>query len=76
VDEVSVRPLYAHVAVHNVGSSRVLDKWGFRRDRVQEAKAPAPDDRIEEFILLLNARGQRKRGARRASVDSNALASA
>ena len=55
VDEVSTRPLYAHVAVHNVGSIRVLDKCGFRRDRVQEAKAPAPDDGIEEFIFVLNA---------------------
>jgi RimJ/RimL family protein N-acetyltransferase len=55
VDEVSIRPLYAHVAVHNVGSIRVLEKCGFRRDRVQEAKAPAPDDGIEEFIFVLNA---------------------
>jgi RimJ/RimL family protein N-acetyltransferase len=55
VDEVSTRPLYAHVAAHNVGSIRVLDKCGFRRDRVQEAKAPAPDDGIEEFIFVLNA---------------------
>ena len=55
VNEVSIRPLYAHVAVHNVGSIRVLDKSGFRRDRVQEAKASAPDDGIEEFIFVLNA---------------------
>jgi RimJ/RimL family protein N-acetyltransferase len=55
VDEVSIRPLYAHVAVHNVGSIRVLEKCGFRRDHVQEAKAPAPDDGIEEFIFVLNA---------------------
>ena len=55
VDEVSIRPLYAHVAVHNVGSIRVLDKCGFRRDRVQEAKEPAHDDGIKEFIFVLNA---------------------
>ena len=55
VDEVSTRPLYAHVAAHNVGSIRVLDKCGFRRDRAQEANAPAPDDGIEEFIFVLNA---------------------
>ena len=55
VDEVSIRPLYAHVAVHNVGSIRVLDKCGFRRDRAQEAKASVPpDDGIEEFIFVLN----------------------
>jgi RimJ/RimL family protein N-acetyltransferase len=55
VDELSTRPLYAHVAVHNVGSIRVLEKCGFRRDRVQEAKAPAPDDGVEEFIFVLDA---------------------
>ena len=55
VDEVSIRPLYAHVAVHNVGSIRVLEKCGFRRDRAQEAAAPAPDDGVEEFIFVLNA---------------------
>jgi RimJ/RimL family protein N-acetyltransferase len=55
VDEVSIRPLYAHVAVHNVGSMRVLEKCGFRRDPVQEAKAPVPDDGIEEFIFVLSA---------------------
>jgi len=55
VDEVSIRPLYAHVAVHNVGSIRVLHKCGFRRDRVEEAKASAPDDGIEELIFVLNA---------------------
>jgi len=55
VDELSTRPLYAHVAVHNVGSIRVLEKCGFRRDRVQEAKAPAPDDGVEEFIFVLDS---------------------
>jgi RimJ/RimL family protein N-acetyltransferase len=51
--EVPTRPLYAHVAVHNVGSARVLEKCGFRRDHVLEANAPAPDDGIEEFIFVL-----------------------
>ena len=55
VDEMSIRPLFAHVAVHNVGSIRVLEKCGFRRDRVQEASAPAPDDGIEELIFVLDA---------------------
>jgi RimJ/RimL family protein N-acetyltransferase len=55
VDEMSIRPLYAHVAVHNVGSIRVLEKCGFRRDPGQEAKAPASDDGIQELIFVLNA---------------------
>jgi RimJ/RimL family protein N-acetyltransferase len=53
--EVAARPLYAHVAVHNAGSIRVLEKCAFRRDRVREAKAPAPDDGIEELIFVLDA---------------------
>jgi RimJ/RimL family protein N-acetyltransferase len=55
VDEVSVRPLDAHVAAHNLGSIRVLEKCGFRRDHVQEATAPAPDDGVQEFIYVLDA---------------------
>ena len=55
VDEVAIRPLYAHVVMHNVGSIRVLEKCGFRRDRVEAAKAPAPDDGIVEFVYVLNA---------------------
>jgi len=54
-DAISFRPLYAHVAAHNVGSIRVLRKCGFRRDREQEAKAPAPEDGIEELIFVLSA---------------------
>ena len=54
-DEVSIRPLYAHVVRHNVGSIRVLEKCGFRRDRAEEAKAPPSGDVMEEFIYVLNA---------------------
>lgn len=55
VAEVPIRPLYAHVVAHNAGSIRVLEKCGFRRDRAQEAKAPAPDDGIEELVFVLDA---------------------
>ena len=55
VGEVSTLPLYAHVVEHNVGSIRVLEKCGFRRDRVQEAQAPTPDDGIEELVYVLRA---------------------
>ena len=53
--EVSTRPLHARVAVHNVGSIRVLEKCGFRRDRELEAAEPPPHDGIEEAILVLAA---------------------
>ncbi len=54
-EEVSVRPLYAHVVAHNVGSIRVLEKCGFRHDRAEGAKPPAPDDGIEELTYVLHA---------------------
>lgn len=53
VDEVPIRPLYAHVAEHNVGSIRVLEKCGFRRAREQEAMAPGPDDAVHELVFVL-----------------------
>ena len=55
VRQVTARPLHAHVAVHNAGSIRVLEKCAFRRDREQEASAPTPDDGIEELIFVLDA---------------------
>ena len=55
MDDLSVRPLYAHVVAHNVGSIRVLEKCGFRRDLTEEAKVPASDDGIEELIYVLDA---------------------
>jgi RimJ/RimL family protein N-acetyltransferase len=51
--ELPERPLYAHVAAHNAGSIRVLEKCGFRRDRALEAAAPEPSDGVEEFIFVL-----------------------
>jgi len=53
LDDVSVRPLYAHVVTHNLGSIRVLEKCGFRRDLVGEA--PASEDGIDELIYVLDA---------------------
>ncbi|MDP9329077.1 MAG: GNAT family N-acetyltransferase [Actinomycetota bacterium] len=49
IGEVHTRPLYAHVAKHNLASIRVLEKSGFVR--VGEAIA---DDQIEEVILRLD----------------------
>jgi RimJ/RimL family protein N-acetyltransferase len=47
--EEPVRPLHAHVVVHNVGSIRVLEKCGFTRT----ADAPnLGDDGVEEILLV------------------------
>ena len=51
---LTARRLHAYVAAHNAGSIRVLEKCAFRRDRVQEATAPEPDDGIEELIFVLD----------------------
>lgn len=55
VAEVPTRPLMAHVALHNVGSMRVLEKCGFRRHPELEATAPPPPDGIREAIFVLSA---------------------
>jgi RimJ/RimL family protein N-acetyltransferase len=54
LDELPARPVYAHVAGHNTGSVRVLEKCGFHRDRAQEAQAPEPEDGVEEFVFVLS----------------------
>ena len=45
--EVSIRPLHARVAKHNVASKRVLEKCGF------EVSGEATDGDVEEFLLVL-----------------------
>jgi RimJ/RimL family protein N-acetyltransferase len=55
IEDEPTRPVYAHVAVHNAGSIRVLEKAGFQRDREGEAQVPPPDDGIDEFIFVLDA---------------------
>ncbi len=48
------RPLFAHVAKHNIGSRRVLEKCGFTvvgEDKYFDAKG----EQIEELILKLEA---------------------
>jgi RimJ/RimL family protein N-acetyltransferase len=41
------------VVAHNAASIRVLQKCGFQRDHAQEARAPKPEDEIEELIFVL-----------------------
>lgn len=54
LEQVKIRPLYAHVVEHNLASRRVLEKCGFavwRRERVTD-----PDgSQVEEFVLKLGS---------------------
>lgn len=50
VEELADRPLYAHVAVTNVASQRVLEKNGF----VVAAETETGPDGIEERLYVLN----------------------
>ena len=52
MDEMSTRPLHAHVVKHNVGSIRVLEKCGFRLD---DAEEPAVGNGNEELLYVLDA---------------------
>lgn len=53
LDEVKTRPLWAHVAKHNVGSRRVLEKCGFKVVGDDKYTNPANEE-VEEFVLRLD----------------------
>jgi RimJ/RimL family protein N-acetyltransferase len=44
-------PLHAHVAKHNVGSIRVLEKCGFSLEREESVEVAGKD--VAELVLLL-----------------------
>jgi len=45
LDQIKIRPLYAHVAIHNIASRRVLEKCGF----------VIHEEGQKEFVLKLNS---------------------
>ena len=51
---IETRPLYAHVAKHNSGSRRVLEKCGFTISGEEKFFSPILGQDIEEYILVLN----------------------
>lgn len=53
LSEILERPLYAHVAEHNLGSIRVLEKCGFQRSGSIVVAA----DGVREILLELGAEG-------------------
>jgi RimJ/RimL family protein N-acetyltransferase len=54
LDEITERPLYAVVAVHNVGSVRVLQKCGFVLTEPEPTNSTAGDPVVEEVKLRLD----------------------
>ena len=55
LEEVETRPLHAHVAKHNVGSIRVLEKCGFRV--VGQQTIEESGGQIDEVFLRLDRAG-------------------
>jgi RimJ/RimL family protein N-acetyltransferase len=52
--ELSARPLFAHVARHNIGSRRVLEKCGFVVTGVAGVLQEPGAEPVAEFILRLD----------------------
>ena len=52
--QIETRPLYAHVAKHNIGSRRVLEKFGFTISGEERFFSQILGKDIEEYILVLN----------------------
>jgi RimJ/RimL family protein N-acetyltransferase len=50
-----LRPLFAHVAKHNVGSIRVLEKCGFVK--LREGRGSIRGQEVDELIFVLEGRG-------------------
>jgi RimJ/RimL family protein N-acetyltransferase len=50
---IQVRPLFAHVAKHNIGSKRVLEKCGFAAYGESKGFPDASGAQVEELILKL-----------------------
>jgi RimJ/RimL family protein N-acetyltransferase len=55
LEQVQERPLYAHVAKHNIASRRVLEKCGFVLYGEDKGFPYQGDEPVEELILKLSA---------------------
>ena len=53
LDVVTIRPLFAHVAIHNIASIRVLEKSGFTISS-DETKSSTASDGVEEVVMKLD----------------------
>jgi RimJ/RimL family protein N-acetyltransferase len=52
--DISDRPIFAHVAKHNVGSIRVLEKCGFKVIAEDSVALDASQQTIHEFVMRLD----------------------
>lgn len=52
---IETRPLYAHVAKHNIASKRVLEKCGFNVVAEDKFFSKVFGEDIEEYILVLDS---------------------
>jgi RimJ/RimL family protein N-acetyltransferase len=55
LDLIKTRPLYAHVAKHNIASKRVLEKCGFKIAAEDKFFSKIFGEDIEEYILILQS---------------------
>ena len=55
--DIRTRPLYAHVAKHNIGSKRVLEKCGFIIAGEDRFFSEILGKNIDEYILILDPQG-------------------
>jgi RimJ/RimL family protein N-acetyltransferase len=53
LEQVTARPLYAHVAKHNLASIRVLEKCGFAFMGEDRGLSSTGGEEVEELILIL-----------------------
>jgi RimJ/RimL family protein N-acetyltransferase len=53
---IETRPLYAHVAKHNIASKRVLEKCGFTVEAEDRFFSQVFGENINEYILRLDAK--------------------
>ena len=53
---IETRPLYAHVAKHNIGSKRVLEKCGFTIATEGRFFSEILGKNIDEYILILDTK--------------------
>jgi RimJ/RimL family protein N-acetyltransferase len=58
LEYIETRPLYAHVAKHNIASRRVLEKCGFKVAAEDKFFSKIFGKEIEEYILILNPHNQ------------------